>query len=79
MTPIEEFLQILITLDVWLLAKFFVLLALLAYIVFAFLILREAELMNKTLNGVFNAPIRVVALFHLIFALFVFILALVIL
>jgi hypothetical protein len=79
MTPIEEFLAILININFWNIAKILVLLALSLYFLFALMIVREVNLMNRTLIGVFNLPVRIIAWLHLIFSLVVFSLALVIL
>lgn len=79
MTPIEIFLQTLIQIGVWDWVKLLVLFGLGLYIIFAFIIVREVDLMNRTLNGIFNLPIKVASLIHLIFSVLVFILGLIIL
>ena len=79
MTPIEVVFQQLINLNIWLIAKGFVLLALGVYLIFAIMVIREVDLMNNTLTGVFNLPIKIVALMHLILAVLVLILAILIL
>ena len=79
MTPIEEILQLIININVWTVVKVFVLIALGLYIIFGFVIMREVNLMNKTLTGVFNLPIKIIAYLYLIFSVLVFILALIVL
>lgn len=79
MTPIEIVFQQLININIWMIAKGFVLLALGVYFIFAGMVIREVDLMNNTLTGVFNLPIKIVAILHLILAIFVFILAIIIL
>lgn len=77
MTPIEELFSKLVKMDIWVMAKVFVLFVLGLYLVFASLIIREVDLMNRTLKGVGNLPIKIVAWIHLIFAIFIFLVALI--
>ena len=79
MMPIEGILQAIVNIDVWIVVKIFILIALGLYIIFGFIMVREVDLMNRTLKGVFNLPIKIIAWLHLIFAIGVFTLALVIL
>lgn len=79
MTPVEQILQNLIQINIWSVVKIFVLLALALYIVFAFLVVREVDLMDKTVKDIFNLPIKIVSLLHLFFAILVFVLALIVL
>ena len=79
MTSIEEILQAIININVWIIVKAFVLIGLGLYIIFSFIVLREVNLMNRTLKGVFNLPIKIIACLYLIFSVLVFILALIIL
>lgn len=65
--------------SVWLVAKIFVLFALVIYAVFAAIVVRQVQLMNETLEVGLEKPILSLAIAHLIFSLFVFLLALVIL
>jgi prepilin signal peptidase PulO-like enzyme (type II secretory pathway) len=81
MMPIEELLNNLLNLNlsIWLMVKFFVLLALFVYIVFAFLVVREVDLMTRTVKDIFNLPIKIISWLHLVFSLLIFLLALIIL
>lgn len=56
-----------------------VLVGLSIYVVFAFVVIRQVQLMTKTLEVGFEAPIRFIAWLHLLFALGTTLLALVIL
>ncbi|PIS09236.1 hypothetical protein COT75_02620 [Candidatus Beckwithbacteria bacterium CG10_big_fil_rev_8_21_14_0_10_34_10] len=79
MTPIEILLDKVLTiniLNVWLIAKIFVLLALGVYIAFAFMVAKEVKLMTKTLIGVFNLPIKILSYIHLVLTIIIFLLAL---
>ncbi|MFC1711008.1 DUF5657 family protein [Patescibacteria group bacterium] len=79
MTPIENIFNLVINIQIWSVVKILYLFALGIYLVFAIMVLREVDLMNRTLKGVFNLPIKLVAWIHLIFAVLVFLLALIIL
>jgi len=79
MTPIENFLQTIININIWTVVKVFILIGLGLYIIFSFIVLKEVNLMNKTLKGVFNLPIKIIAWLHLVLAISVFILALIVL
>lgn len=79
MTPIENFLQSLITLDVWGVVKVLILFGLGLYLVFALVVIRQVQLMSKSLNGSLDLPLRLIALVHLGLVIGVFLFALVVL
>jgi hypothetical protein len=55
--------------SVWGVIKAFALLALAVYVVFAFVIVKQVNLMTTTLEIGFEGPIRLLAWSHLVFAL----------
>lgn len=59
--------------------KIFVLFALVLYLVFAFVVVRQVKLMTDTLEVGFEFPIRLLSYVHLLFAFLVFLLSVVIL
>lgn len=59
--------------------KIFVLIALAIYIVFALVVVRQVKLMTSTIEVGFEFFIKLIAWAHLIFAIFIFITALIIL
>lgn len=65
--------------DIWFIAKAFVLVGLGVYFVFALVVVRQIQLMTDTLEVGFETPIKILGLLHLLFAIAVFILALTIL
>lgn len=78
MTPIETIIFFLINnVSIWLVAKIFILFALILYLVFSIMVIKEVDLMNKTITGVYNLPIKLIAWLHLLLALSVFIVALI--
>jgi len=79
MTPIEKFLDLLINIQIWSVVKLFILFALGLYLVFAYMVIREVNLMSRTIQGVFNLPIKIIAWLNLLLAVLVFIFSLVVL
>jgi len=65
--------------SVWLIAKICVLIALAIYSIFAFVVLRQIQLMTDTLEVGFEASVRMLGISHLVFSLVIFVLALIIL
>jgi len=65
--------------SIWFIAKIMVLFGLIIYSIFAAVVVRQVQLMTDTLEVGLEKPIRFLAIAHLIFSLFVFLLALVIL
>lgn len=65
--------------SIWLIAKVCVLIALAIYGIFAFVVLKQIQLMIDTLEVGFEGPIRTLGISHLALSLVVFVLALIIL
>ena len=63
--------------SIWAVAKVFVLIGLGIYIIFAFVVVRQVQLMTDTLVVGFEQAVRLLVLGHLIFAIGVFVLALI--
>ncbi len=78
-SPFEDLIAFLFSIDIWSVAKLFVLLGLLLYLGFAIVVIRQANLMIRALGGILNLPIRTIAWAHFILAIAVFLLALIIL
>ncbi|MBI4033229.1 MAG: hypothetical protein HY377_01835 [Candidatus Blackburnbacteria bacterium] len=64
---------------VWLLAKILVLVGLGVYLVFAGVVMKQVQLMVGTIEAPFDRFLPALALIHMLFAIGVFILALVVL
>lgn len=69
----------LIGISIWFVAKIFALFALVIYLVFALVVVRQVRLMTDTLEVGFELPIRILSYLHLIFAVLVLLAAFVIL
>ncbi len=65
--------------SIWLLAKIFVIFALLIYTVFSLVVVRQVQLMTDTLEVGFEKEVRFLSFIHLLFAIAVLIFALIIL
>jgi len=65
--------------NTWILIKVLALVLLGMYLVFAFVVTRQVKMMTNTLHLGFEAPAKFLSYFHLAFAAFVFLTALVIL
>lgn len=81
MTPFEKLIQFLLTLTFspWIFLKLLFLIGLLVYLAFAIIVVRQVNLMIRTLNTGFEISLRLISWVHLIVAIGVFLLALVIL
>ncbi|HUC94587.1 MAG TPA: DUF5657 family protein [Candidatus Saccharimonadales bacterium] len=65
--------------NTWILLKALTLVLLATYLVFAFVVTRQVKLMTRTLHLGFESPAKILSYFHLVFAIFVFFAALIIL
>jgi hypothetical protein len=69
----------LLGISVWLIAKFFVLFGLAIYIIFSLVVVRQVQLMVDTVEVGFEGPVKLLSYIHLVFAVLVFLFALIIL
>lgn len=67
------------TLQIWGAVKIFFTIGLLVYLIFAFVIVRQVQIMTETVKLSFEFPIKILALIHLFFALSILIYALIVL
>lgn len=65
--------------NLWIIIKIFILAILAIYIVFAFVITRQVKVMTETLTLGYEAVVKFLSIFHLVFAIMVFIIALTVL
>lgn len=65
--------------SIWLIAKIAALVLLGMYLVFALVVIRQVQLMTDTVEVGFEAPIRLFSYLHLIFAILIFLAALILL
>ena len=64
---------------VWTVAKILVVFGLSLYVIFALVVVRQVQLMTKTIHMNFEIPVKFLVLVHLFFAIGVLIFALIIL
>lgn len=81
MTPFEQFIQFLtsLTFNPWIFVKLLFLIGLLIYLAFAVIVVRQVNLMTQTLNGTFEASLKLISWIHLGVTISIFLLALIIL
>lgn len=75
----DNFINILLNISVWGVAKIIVIIALLIYLIFAFVMIKQVSLMTRVVSAEWDFTIRVVTWVHFFFALFIMILSIVIL
>jgi len=79
MSPFEQFLQSLVNIQLGSLTRLFISFSFFLYLLFAFIIIRQVNLMSKTLVVPIDKAIKIMALVHLGLAIFSFVLTLIIL
>lgn len=65
--------------DPWIFLKILFLMGFFIYLAFAIIVVRQVKLMNQTLNGILDLPLRMIAWIHLLVAIGAFLLALIVL
>jgi len=81
MTPFDQLIQFLasLTFNPWIFVKLLFLIGLLVYLAFAVIVVRQVNLMTRTLSTKFEVRLKFISWAHLIVAIGVFLLAIVIL
>ncbi|MGI5826188.1 MAG: DUF5657 family protein [Patescibacteria group bacterium] len=69
----EEFLNTIFNIDLWQIAKIFVLIGLGVYTVFTFVVLSQVNLMTQVVSGILTNTLKVVAWLFFLFSIFIFI------
>ena len=72
---VEEILLAIASLSPFIFVKIFILVLLLFYIIFAVIVFRQVELMNEMVEAQISPILRMLALFHLASAIFLFLLS----
>lgn len=65
--------------SIWPIIKIFILILLVLYIIFAFVVVRQVQLMTKTLEVGFESQLKFLSLLHFLFAIAVLVFAILIL
>jgi len=76
---LDQIIQILSRIQFWDIVKVLVSFALLLYVLVALVVFKQVQMMADVLDGQMNPAIKSVALFHLLGAILVFLIALVVL
>ncbi len=75
----QDILDFVVKITIWHVLKFFILLALVVYLFFAIVVLRQVKIMTKTFETGFELPLRIISWIHLILVCILIIIGLVIL
>jgi hypothetical protein len=75
----QDIFNFLTTITVWHLLKIFILMALLVYLVFSILVLRQVKIMTETFKTGFELPLRIISWVHLILVCLLIVIGLVVL
>ncbi|MFH1561355.1 MAG: DUF5657 family protein [Patescibacteria group bacterium] len=75
----DAFINLFLSGSIWGVAKIFVLLALLIYLIFAIVVVKQVNTMTQVVSGELNLPIKVAGWIHLGFVLLIILIALVVL
>jgi len=67
----------LVNIAIWPIVKIMVLFGLSLYLIFALVVVRQVQLMTKTIQMNFETPVKFLAVGHLLFAVAVFLFALI--
>jgi len=65
----EDLINTIIHIDVWMIGKIFVLLALGVYVVFSFVVVRQVKLMTEVVSGMMTNVLRLVSWLFFLFSL----------
>lgn len=74
---IGQIIKSVFTIDIWLVAKVFVLFGLLVYLVFSFVVVRQVKLMTQVVSGILSGPLKALSWLFFLFSLLVFVLAII--
>jgi len=75
----STFIEFVTGVSIWSVAKIFVVVALLIYVVFAWVVVSQVKMMTRVVSGELDLPIKIISWLHFVFSLFVIFLALVVL
>ena len=79
MSNFDRFLELITAIQIWDIARLIVVFVLFLYTLFALIVLKQVNLMSKTLIVPIDSAIKIIVRFHLYLAALIFLLALIIL
>ena len=71
----NEFIEFVTGVSIWQVAKIFVLVALAIYAIFAWVVVRQVDLMTRVVSGDLDLPIKIISWLHFFFSIFIIFLA----
>lgn len=72
----EDIFNFILTITIWHVFKIFILIALLIYMVYAFVVIRQVKIMTITFETGLEVPLRLISWLHLGLVIFIFLIAL---
>lgn len=75
----DNWIDIIMNISVWSVAKILILIALIIYLIFAIVVIRQVNTMTKVVSGQLNIPLKILSWVHLLLTLLVIILSIVVL
>ncbi len=75
----NAFIEFVTGVSIWQVAKIFVLVALVIYAIFAWVVVRQVNLMTRVVSGELDLPIKIISWLHFFFSIFIIFLAFVVL
>ncbi len=75
----DNWIDLILNISIWSVAKVFIIIALIIYLIFAIVVIRQVNSMTKVVSGQLNIPLRILSWVHLLFTLLVIVLSIVLL
>lgn len=75
----DNWLNLILDISIWTVAKFLILFALIIYLIFAIVAIRQVKVMTKVVSGQWNIPLKILSWIHLLVTLLVIVLTIVVL
>jgi len=75
----DNIINTILNINVWGIAKLFVLIGLAVYVVFAFIVVRQVKLMTEVVSGILTGILRLVSRILFLFSVFIFLFVLLLL
>ena len=75
----DNIINTILNINVWGIAKLFVLIGLAVYVVFAFIVVRQVKLMTEVVSGILTGILRLVSWILFLFSVFIFLFVLLLL
>lgn len=75
----DNFIKAILNISIWAVAKILILFALVIYLIFAVVVIRQVNAMTKVISGQLNMPLKILSWLHLLLTILVILVCIVIL